>query len=356
MAFYNEEYSNICKEWISNNQVFYNNKIDVAKKTIKVGGLLHMYQLALENMPANPLLSQAGEYGNVVKKYHKSIHSAFGVKALMSQDNYLSLIPMSNKDVVLFSTSWLIHGDFYENLVYQIIDSYNDSGFKKKELSLYDLKKRIISESIFLGIRSLEDWKKYDKNMKEIKGWTILPDDFEVPQPIKQEDAKEMSTTPIIPPIKTKEVDNKKTKCKSQQKQKKEQANLYQLLKVEDDILKSNIIKAIAKEINSNNKGERIAFIKLALTKNQMIDPELSFLSFYNALEKSIHGLLGDTKLISREWCSNIYNSSKYLLSRDETNCKDEEDKNKLKELDRICNILNSAGKNDTISNESDKK
>ena len=120
---------------------------------------------------------------------------------------------------------------------------------------------------------------------------------------------------------------------------------------MEDDILKSNIIKAIAKEINSNNKGERIAFIKLALTKNQMIDPELSFLSFYNALEKSIHGLLGDTKLISREWCSNIYNSSKYLLSRDETNCKDEEDKNKLKELDRICNILNSAGKNDTISN-----
>ena len=68
MAFYNEEYSNICKEWISNNQVFYNNKIDVAKRTIKVGGLLHMYQLAIENMPANPLLSKAGEYGNVVKK------------------------------------------------------------------------------------------------------------------------------------------------------------------------------------------------------------------------------------------------------------------------------------------------
>lgn len=42
MAFYNEEYSNTRKEWISNNQVFYNSKIENAK-TIEIGGLLHMY-------------------------------------------------------------------------------------------------------------------------------------------------------------------------------------------------------------------------------------------------------------------------------------------------------------------------
>lgn len=53
MAFYNEEYSNTRKEWISNNQDFYNSKIENAK-TLEVGGLLHMYQLALENMPVNP--------------------------------------------------------------------------------------------------------------------------------------------------------------------------------------------------------------------------------------------------------------------------------------------------------------
>ena len=53
MAFYNEEYSNTRKEWIRNNQEFYNSKIDKAK-TLEVGGLLHMYQLALENMPVNP--------------------------------------------------------------------------------------------------------------------------------------------------------------------------------------------------------------------------------------------------------------------------------------------------------------
>ena len=76
MAFYNEEYSNTRKEWISNNQVFYNSKIENAK-TLEVGGLLHMYQLALENMPVNPLSSKAGEYGKVVKKYHKLIHSTF---------------------------------------------------------------------------------------------------------------------------------------------------------------------------------------------------------------------------------------------------------------------------------------
>ena len=352
MAFYNEEYSNICKEWISNNQVFYNNKIDVAKRTIKVGGLLHMYQLAIENMPANPLLSKAGEYGNVVKKYHKSIHSTFGVKALMSQDNYLSLITMSNKDVVLFSTSWLIHGDFYENLVYQIIDSYNDSGFKKKELSLYDLKKRIISESIFLGIKSLEDWQKYDRDMKEIKGWTILPDDFEVPHSIKQEDTKEMPPAPIILPQNTKGIDKKKTKHIAQQKPQKERTNFYGILNVKDDIQKSKIIKAIAEEIKSNNTGERIAFIKMALTKDQMIDTELPFLPFYNAMAESIREFLGDKKLISRKRCSDIYHSSQSLLNRNETNCINEEEREKLKELDRICNILKTVGKNDTISNE----
>ena len=186
MAFFNEEYSNTRKKWISNNQDFYNSKIENAK-TLEVGGLLHMYQLALENMPVNPLSPKAGEYGKVVKKYHKLIHSTFGVKTLIAGANSLSAFFMSNEEVILFSTSWLIHGDFYENLVYQIIDSYNKPGFKKKEVQLKELKNRIIYESILLGVRTLEDWQKYHKDMDEIKGWTIIPDDFVAPTPFDPE-------------------------------------------------------------------------------------------------------------------------------------------------------------------------
>ena len=186
MAFYNEEYSNTRKEWIRNNQDFYNSKIENAK-TLEVGGLLHMYQLAIENMPVNPLSSKAGEYGKVVKKYHKLIHSTFGVKTLIAGANSLSAFFMSNEEAILFSTSWLIHGDFYENLVYQIIDSYNKPGFKKKEVLLKELKNRIIYESILLGVRTLEDWQKYHKDMNEIKGWTIIPDDFVAPTPFDPE-------------------------------------------------------------------------------------------------------------------------------------------------------------------------
>ena len=42
MAFFDEEYSNVCRDWISNNRDFYSSKIDKAK-TLEIGGLLHMY-------------------------------------------------------------------------------------------------------------------------------------------------------------------------------------------------------------------------------------------------------------------------------------------------------------------------
>lgn len=345
MAFYNEEYSNICKEWISNNQVFYNNKIDVAKRTIKVGGLLHMYQLAIENMPANPLLSKAGEYGNVVKKYHKSIHSTFGVKALMSQDNYLSLITMSNKDVVLFSTSWLIHGDFYENLVYQIIDSYNDSDFKKKELSLYDLKKRIISESIFLGIKSLEDWQKYDRDMKEIKGWTILPDDFEVPQPFGQTDKQEkhLISTNVNNPQKKEEGTNKTD------------TNTFFTMLLCKDSIKPKVIEALAVEITSINSQDRIANILLSLVRKEWVDSETRFLPFYNAFAMAIRPhTKKEFHLISRNKGSKVYYNNSALFLHESKGELNEEEEQRLNEIKRICNKLEKIESETEITNKTE--
>jgi len=336
MAFYNEEYSNTRKEWISNNQDFYNRKIDNAK-TLEVGGLLHMYQLALENMPVNPLSPKAGEYGKVVKKYHKLIHSTFGVKTLIAGANSLSAFFMSNEEAILFSTSWLIHGDFYENLVYQIIDSYNKPGFKKKEVLLKELKNRIIYESILLGVRTLEDWQKYHRDMNEIKGWTIVPDDFVAPTPFDPE--KEACQEE--PPQK----ENKTEKNKEREKDIAPNT-FFSMLKC-DDSIKEGVIKILADEIVSSNTKDRIANIRFALERKKWIDNEISFLQFYNAFAQAIKPFTEEGfHLISRNKGSKVYYNNPTLLLHEQKEQLNAEEEQRLFEVERICKLLDDLKSN----------
>ena len=336
MAFYNEEYSNTRKEWISNNQDFYNSKIENAK-TLEVGGLLHMYQLALENIPVNPLSPKAGEYGKVVKKYHKLIHSTFGVKTLIAGANSLSAFFMSNEEAILFSTSWLIHGDFYENLVYQIIDSYNKPGFKKKEVLLKELKNRIIYESILLGARTLEDWQKYHRDMNEIKGWTIVPDDFVAPTPFDPE--KEACQEE--PPQK----ENKTEKNKEREKDIAPNT-FFSMLKC-DDSIKEGVIKILADEIVSSNTKDRIANIRFALERKKWIDNEISFLQFYNAFAQAIKPFTEEGfHLISRNKGSKVYYNNPTLLLHEQKEQLNAEEEQRLFEVERICKLLDDLKSN----------
>lgn len=344
MAFYNEEYSNTRKEWISNNRIFYNSKIENAK-TLEVGGLLHMYQLALENMPVNPLSPKAGEYGKVVKKYHKLIHSTFGVKTLIAGANSLSAFFMSNEEAILFSTSWLIHGDFYENLVYQIIDSYNKPGFKKKEVLLKELKNRIIYESILLGVRTLEDWQKYHKDMDEIKGWTIIPDDFVAPTPFDPE-KEACQEEPPQNEIKTE---------KNKEREKDIEPNTFFSMLKCDDSIKEGVIKALANEIVSNNSSDRIANIRLALERKKWIDSEVSFLQFYKTFDLAIKPFTEEGfRLISRGKGSNAYSPNRYLFVREEKKRLSNDEEARLYEIERICTILDNIETNAVKSTESE--
>ena len=336
MAFYNEEYSNTRKEWISNNQVFYNSKIENAK-TLEIGGLLHMYQLALENMPVNPLSPKAGEYGKVVKKYHKLIHSTFGVKTLIAGANSLSAFFMSNEEVILFSTSWLIHGDFYENLVYQIIDSYNKPGFKKKEVQLKELKNRIIYESILLGVRTLEDWQKYHKDMDEIKGWTIIPDDFVAPTPFDPE----KESCQEEPPQKEQKTE------KNKEREKDIDPNAFFSMLKCDDSIKENVIKTLASEIVSNNSSDRIANIRFALERKKWIDSEISFLPFYIAFDLAIKPFTEEGfHLISRNKGSKVYHNNPTLLLHEQKGQLNKEEEQRLFEVERICKLLDDLKSN----------
>lgn len=118
------------------------------------------------------------------------------------------------------------------------------------------------------------------------------------------------------------------------------------MLKCNDDKKKAAVIMAIADEIKSNNTGERIAFIKLALEKKAMIDPKLSFLPFHEALTDSINPFMKGEKPVSRAYSSKIYSASLYLLNRTDDNCRNEKEKTQLIELNRICEVLKAAENN----------
>ena len=338
MAFYNKKYTDDCRAWISKNQNLYENTIDNIKSFLELGGLLHIYGVAVDNMPDKSLFLKYEDYKKYVKSYHKLIHSITGVRTLLSRSDSPFSIFSSEEDVVFFCLSWVIHGDFYETLIYQIIACYDYPKFKNRQRELVALKNRFIFESILLGIKSLDDWKKYDKDMKEIKGWTVLSEDFVAPQTLGQE-----GEPPIVPATD----DNKKEGEKDNTVgNKTDKAAFLNMLKCNDDKKKAAVIMAIADEIKSNNTGERIAFIKLALEKNAMIDPKLSFSSFYEALTESISPFMEGEKPVSRVYSSKIYSASWCLLNRTDDNCRNEKEKTQLIELNRICEVLKAAENN----------
>ena len=174
--------------------------------------------------------------------------------------------------------------------------------------------------------------------MKEIKGWTVLSEDFVAPQTLGQE-----GEPPIVPATD----DNKKEGEKDNTVgNKTDKAAFLNMLKCNDDKKKAAVIMAIADEIKSNNTGERIAFIKLALEKNAMIDPKLSFSPFYEALTESINPFMEGEKPVSRVYSSKIYSASWCLLNRTDDNCRNEKEKTQLIELNRICEVLKAAENN----------
>ncbi len=187
MAFYNKKYTDDCRAWISKNQNLYENTIDNIKSFLELGGLLHIYGVAVDNMPDRSLFLKYEDYKKYVKPYHKFIHSVTGVRTLLSRANPSFSILSSEEDIVYFCLSWLIQGDFYETLIYQIITCYDYPNNKNRQRGLKVLKNRFINESIHLGIKTIDDWDEYDKDMKEIKERTVLSEDFVAPQTLGQE-------------------------------------------------------------------------------------------------------------------------------------------------------------------------
>ena len=443
MAFYNKKYTDDCRAWISKNQNLYENTIDNIKSFLELGGLLHIYGVAVDNMPDRSLFLKYEDYKKYVKPYHKFIHSVTGVRTLLSRANPSFSILSSEEDIVYFCLSWLIQGDFYETLIYQIITCYDYPNNKNRQRGLKVLKNRFINESIHLGIKTIDDWDEYDKDMKEIKERTVLSEDFVAPQTLGQEgepliapatdddkkegepliapatdddkkageppivpatdenkkegeplivpstdDDKKAGEPPIVPstdddkkegeplivpvtdddkkageppiapatdddkkegepPIVPATDDDKKEGEKDRTVDNKtDKAAFLNMLKCNDDKKKTAVIMAIADEIKSINSGKRIAFVMLALVKNKKIDRELSFLSFYEALSESIRPYIVGIKLVSRVSGSNKYYASKFLLDRKYDDCRNEKDKEELKELNRICNVLEAAENN----------
>ena len=412
MAFYNKKYTDDCRAWISKNQNLYENTIDNIKSFLELGGLLHIYGVAVDNMPDRSLFLKYEDYKKYVKPYHKFIHSVTGVRTLLSRANPSFSILSSEEDIVYFCLSWLIQGDFYETLIYQIITCYDYPNNKNRQRGLKVLKNRFINESIYLGIKTIDDWDEYDKDIKEIKGWTVLSEDFVAPQTLGQEgdspivpstddnkkegepsivpatdDNKKEGESPIVPatddnkkeeeppmvpatdddkkegepPIVPATDDNKKegespiVPATDDEKEgekdrtvdnKTDKAAFLNMLKCNDDKKKTAVIMAIADEIKSINSGKRIAFVMLALVKNKKIDRELSFLSFYEALTESIRPYIVGIKLVSRVSSSNKYYASKFLLDRNYDDCRNEKDREELKELNRICEVLEAAENN----------
>ena len=87
MAFYNKKYKDDCRAWISKNQNLYENTIDNIKSFLELGGLLHIYGVAVDNMPDKSLFLKYEDYKKYVKPYHKLIHSVTGVRTLLSRSD-----------------------------------------------------------------------------------------------------------------------------------------------------------------------------------------------------------------------------------------------------------------------------
>lgn len=346
MAFYNKEKSDDCSAWINKNQDLYENTIDKIKSFLELGGLLHIYGVAVDNMPDRSLFLKYEDYKKYVKSYHKLIHSITGVRTLLSRSDSPFSIFSSEEDVAFFCLSWVIHGDFYETLIYQIIACYDYKKYKSRQQGLKALKNRFIYESIYLGIKTLDDWNKYHADMKEIKGWTVLSDDFVAPTSTKAEDE-----STILPAIDNIDMEEKKSIPSNNLTDKD---NFSNILKCDAEI-KDEVIRALANEIHNINTSDRIANIRLALEKKEWIDKEVSFLQFYNTFNLAIKPILGEQfRLISRGKGSNVYSANKYLLLREEKKQLSEDEEARLYEIKRICKLLNNIGTNAVKSTESE--
>lgn len=346
MAFYYKEKSDECSAWINNNQDLFDNTIDKIKQILELGGLLHIYGVAVDNMPDKSLFVKFEDYKKYVKSYHKFIHSITGVRTILSRSDSPFSIFSSQEDVISFCSSWVVLGDFYETLVYQIIACYGYEKYKFRQRELKALKSRFIFESIYLGIKTLDDWKKFHADMKEIKGWTVLSDDFEPPTSTKTEDE-----SAVLPTIDNIDKEKKKSNPCDNSTDKESFSNM---LKCDADI-KDEVIKALANEIISNNSSDRIANIRLALERKKWIDSEVSFLQFYKAFDIAIKPLTEEGfHLISRGRGNNAYSPNRYLFVREEKKRLSDDEEARLYEIERICTILDNIETNAVKSTKSE--
>jgi hypothetical protein len=334
MAFYNEEYSKACRLWIDNNGEFYRHFTDAVKQ-LRLSGMLHVYDFALTSLQDRPQSIKVGNYGELVWKKYETIHSDFGVRSLISWP--ISSSWFEKKSEYAYSaTSWLILGDFYETLVLRSLKSYQLGEYDNKEVSLSDLITRFLIDSTEMGAKTISDWYKFLKDIEPLNNGSFA---FTFSKILERFVKKlEGNAKPdILLPLGTHDEGRGMTES---------QSSLASMLKCNEDKKKAAVIKAIADEIKSNNTGERIAFIKLALEKNAMIDPKLSFSPFYEALTESINPFMEGEKPVSRVYSSKIYSASVCLLNRTDDNCRNEKEKIQLIELNRICDVLKVAGNN----------
>ncbi len=334
MAFYNEEYSKACRLWIDNNGEFYRHFSDAVKQ-LRLSGMLHVYDFALTSLQDRPKSIKVGNYGELVWEKYETIHSDFGVRSLISWP--ISSSWFEKKSEYAYSaTSWLIHGDFYETLVLRSLKSYQLGEYDNKEVSLSDLITRFLIDSTEMGAKTISDWYKFLKDIEPLNNGSFA---FTFSKILERFVKKlEGNAKPdILLPSGTHDEGRGMTES---------QSSLASMLKCNEDKKKAAVIMAIADEIKSNNTGERIAFIKLALEKNAMIDPKLSFSPFYEALTESINPFMEGEKPVSRVYSSKIYSASVCLLNRTDDNCRNEKEKTQLIELNRICDVLKVAGNN----------
>lgn len=327
MAFYNEEYSKACRSWIDNNRDFYRHFTDAVKQ-LRLSGMLHVYDFALTNLQDRPQSIKTGDYGELVWDKYEKIHSDFGVRSLISWPMPSSWFE-KKAEYVYAATSWLIHGDFFETLVHQITECYKLKEYKNKETSLYDLMQRIVNDSIVLGIKTRKSWETYESKLHYIENGIIVP----------PKTTTKGTTTNMGSDTSSKEG----TEIPSIEEKYR---LIFNLLKCDDEI-KTSVADAISKEIEKNNSGTIIAFIRIALEKKDWIGTlGVSFSAYYDALKE----LVETQTMVSRQRCSGLYSKYQYLRNRHLEDYNNNDDRDLLIEINRIWKVF------DNIEQEALKK
>lgn len=360
MNICNNQIAEKCNAWINKEETFYHKSIRKVKKYGELAGLLHIYRLGSDYTQCKNVFRGVTDYEKFVKYYHNCIHSTFGVRTLLAWSW------KSNEDIKLFCASWLIHGDLYKALIYQIMTCFSNPLYKNMEQELNGFKNCLIYESVYLGIKSTEDWMKYDKEMRDIKGWVILSDDLKnilssyikkaepISKSLLQSKGSNVYNNSSVLFI------NKKIKLldkrenlptnKSMSKQKKntshkiktDENTFFNMLKC-DDSIKKEVIRTLADETLSGNTTYRMANIRLALERNEWIDIEIKFAPFYKAFILAIKPFITqkDFKFQHQNKVSSIYYKNKILNISEKTEKLSTAQELCLYETKRICKILN---------------